>query len=448
MRKRSKLAVNGGEPIRQSQFASQNTMDNEELLNVMNVVQKGRLSSYRGNFCDEFWGGPEIQELEKEWCKKFNTKHAIAINSCTSALHAACGAIELTQNDEVIVTPYSMVCSASAPMIYGAKSVFVDIEKDNYCIDLVEVEKKITSKTKAIIAVSIFGQPYDIRINEIADKYGIVVIEDAAQAPGSYYHTKSENKPGIGYSTTITKLGQIKYAGTLGHIGCYSFNYGKHINCGEGGMIVTDNDDLAMKCRLMMNHSEAVINGMEFSDPVMFNKYKDFNMPGFNLRMTELQAAVVRAQLNKLDSLLEQRMKNVNYLNKELSKIPAINISSVRENCTHSYYVLPFQFDSKKADGLHRDVFINAVKAELTTRVDRDGEGIPIGCGYIKPLYQMQLFKNLGYDQNQCPVCEDLYENRLFLTLYHAPNSTIEDMEDVAEAFRKVWKYKGELNDL
>ena len=287
----SKLAIFGGKPIRTKPFPSQNTMDENEINAVVKIMQEGRLSGYRANWGKEFWGGPAIQQLEEDWKKKFNVKHAIPCNSCTSGLQIACGAVGLTQGDEVIVSPYSMTCSATAPMIFGGVPVFADVEKDYYCIDPKSVEERITDKTKAIIAVSIFGQPYDPIINEIAKKHNLLVIEDAAQAIGSMYST-DEYWDGDEYLIN-------QYAGTLGDIGVYSFNYGKHITCGEGGMIVTNDDELAMRCRLLMNHAEAVINSAALLNAIPITPYE--NMVGFNMRMTELNAAIVSEQLKKFD---------------------------------------------------------------------------------------------------------------------------------------------------
>ena len=442
-----KLAINGGPKIREHLFPSQNTMGEREMDAVTRVMKEGRLSGYRGSWCPEFFGGPEIQALEKEWKQKFNVKHAIAVNSCTSGLHVACGAVGLKPNDEVIVTPYSMTCSATAPMIYGAIPVFADVEYNNYCIDPKSVEERITEKTKAIIAVSIFGQPYDIKINEIARDHNLFVIEDAAQALGSYYKNYAQMEISHEFKRQPAPL---FYAGTLGDIGVYSFNYGKHINCGEGGMIVTNDDNLAMRCRLIANHAEAVVNDMQDKQFLVLGMNYPGNLVGFNMRMTELQAAVLRVQLQKLDSLQKQRTKNVKYFENRLCEIPAIETSTTRKDCTHVNYVLAFKWHKEKADGLHRDKFIAAVKAELTGRHDRDGEGVPIGCGYIKPLYLMPLFQNkkekyVSYRKGICPVVEKLYEEELFLTLYHAPNSRIEDCKNVTEAFFKVWTYREEL---
>jgi dTDP-4-amino-4,6-dideoxygalactose transaminase len=334
-----------------------------------------------------------------------------------------------------------MTCSATSPLIWNAVPVFADIEPDYYCIDPLSIEERLTPMTKAIIVVSLFGQPYDPKINEIAKKHDLIVIEDAAQAIGSYIEGENQER---------------KYAGTLGDIGVYSFNYGKHITCGEGGIIVTDNDELALRCKLIRNHAEAVIHGMPEE---LRTKISSHNMIGFNMRMTEIEAAITFEQLKKLDYFIEKRRENIEKLNDRLRNIPAITISPVRPNCTHTYYVSSYQWDKEKAEGIHRDKFIEAVKAELAPRYGREGEGVPIGCGYIEPLYLMPLFQERKlykdadtfpfsrrtYKKGLCPVCEDLSYDKLFLTLYHAPNSNPSDMLDVADAFEKVWENKREL---
>ncbi len=449
-----KLAINGGPPIRRTYFPSQNTMDHNEINAVQDIMRKGRLSGYRASWGKEFWGGPAIQKLEAEWKEKFNVKHAIPVNSCTSGLQIACGAIGLEPGDEVIVTPYSMTISATAPLLWKAVPIFIDIEKDYYCIDPDKIEEQLSPKTKAIIAVSLFGQPYDPKINEIAKRHNLIVIEDAAQAIGSKIW---KQKYSVNIDKTFVKTEykeDLCNAGTLGDIGVYSFNYGKHITCGEGGMIVTNDDNLAIKCRLLMNHGEAVVNDIQTetgADRKFYSQSK--NMFGFNMRMTELQAAIISEQLKKFDDLLSQRRNNVQVLSHYLSEIPPISFSKTRDNCTHSYYVCPFEWDSEKAGGIHRDDFINAVKAELPPRVDRENEDCGIGNGYIKPLYLFPIFhetkcninRALNYAKGSCPVCEDLWKNKLFLTILHSPNSTTSDMKDICNAFEKVWESKNEL---
>lgn len=451
----SKLAVHGGNPVRKKPFPSQNTMDYHEYEAVIDIMRKGRLSGYRASWNKEFWGGPAIQALEEQWQKKFNVKHAIPVNSCTSGLQIACGAIGLEPGEsQIIVSPYSMTCSATAPLLWGATPVFADILEKYQSLDPKSVEEQIGPRTKAIIVVDLFGQIYNSEINKIAKKYNLIVIEDAAQAIGSHLYGKDTPNR----NETIA-------AGTLGDIGVYSFNYGKHISAGEGGMIVTNNDELAMKMRLLMNHSEAVINSAQLetlrSDHIL-NKINFNHMFGFNMRMTELSACIISEQLKKFDDLLCQRLNNVQILNYYLNEIPPITPYPTMPKNTNSYYVCSFEFDNKKSDGISRNTFINAVKAELPPRIGRENEDCGIGNGYIKPIYLMNLFQDrkqqkkfqksafatfpiTNYEKGSCPVAEDLYENKLFLTILHAPNSTTEDMKDICNAFEKVWENRDEL---
>ena len=187
----SVLAINGGKKVREELFPAYKVIGDEEEKAVVEVLRSGILSKYLGCWDDDFYGGPRIRKLEEEWANYFGVKHAIAVNSATSALYCASGAIGLEEGDEVIVTPYSMSASATAPLIYNAVPVFADIEEDYFCLDCNSIEERIKDKTKAIIIVNLFGQPYDAdRINSIAIKYGLKIIEDNAQGPGARYKEK------------------------------------------------------------------------------------------------------------------------------------------------------------------------------------------------------------------------------------------------------------------
>jgi len=239
--------------------------------------------------------------------------------------------------------------------MFGAKPIFADIEKDYYCLDVESIKRNITSRTRAIMVVDLFGMPYAAdEINALAEKYGILVIEDAAQAAGAKY--------------------KGRYAGTLGHIGVYSLNIHKHIQCGEGGIAVTDNEDMAMKLRLLMNHAEAVNNDL--------NKWNYINMVGMNLRMTEIQAAIAREQLKKLAGIVGQYQ--------EFAKDFDILI---RPDCTSAYY--------KFASMNLTDIVTENPNPERYNMKDH----------YITPIYQMPLFRSMGYEQNLCPVCEEVEKN-------------------------------------
>jgi dTDP-4-amino-4,6-dideoxygalactose transaminase len=433
----NKLAINGGEKLRSEPFPAYNTIGSEEEEAVLRVLRSGKLSTYLGCWHKDFYGGSEVQSLEKEWAEYFNVKHAISVNSATSGLYASIGAIGLNPGDEVIVSSYTMSASATAILVYGGVPVFADIEEEYYCLDVNSIREKITSKTKAIMVVDIFGQPYDAdAINILAKEYNLKVIEDSAQAPGAKYGEK--------------------YAGTLGDIGVFSLNYHKHIHCGEGGIIVTNDDELALKLQLIRNHAEVVVPDIGYS-----NKEDLINMIGFNYRMTELEASIAREQLKKLPALLKQRIENVEYLKKGLSKIPAISCTKVRENSIHVYYANPLTFNSSLAKGIHRNKFIDAVKAELPSTLLRDDSPVLLGYGYVKPLYLLPMYQekiafgkdgypfnlsdNTNYEKGICPITEDMHYNKLISHEFMRPGMQKKDLDDVVKAFEKVWNNLDEL---
>ncbi|MFZ3130319.1 MAG: DegT/DnrJ/EryC1/StrS family aminotransferase [Desulfosporosinus sp.] len=431
-----KLAINGGSKVRENLFPAYKTMGHEEEQAVTKVIQSGILSQFLGVWHQDFYGGPQVRALENEWAAFFGVKHAISVNSATSGLYCAVGAAGIGPGDEVIVSPYTMSASATAPLIYNAIPVFADIEEKYYCLDPKSVEEKITPRTKAIIVVDIFGQPYDAdNINRIAAKHNLIVIEDSAQAPCAQY--------------------KGKYTGTLGDIGIYSLNYHKHIHSGEGGIIVTNNDELAERMRLIRNHAEAVVGAKGYSTLV--------NMIGFNFRMTELEAAVCREQLKKLKPLLVQRQNNVHYLAEQFKLIPCLEVAKTRPDSEHAFYVHPLEFN-KDIAGVSRDIFIDAVRAELPPIELREREGVKIGCGYVKPLYLQPIFQELigygeggcpfrcsmykgviNYQQGLCPVCERKHETELVTHELIRPPMTKQDLDDVVKAFVKVWENRSEL---
>lgn len=425
------LAINGGNKVRTKLFPASNTIGIEEENAVVKVIRSGVLSKFQGCWHEDFYGGNQVRALEEEWAEYFGVKHAISVNSATSALICAVGAIGIEPGDHIIVSPYTMTASSTAPLFYDAVPVFADIEHDFFCLDPQSVEERITSKTKAIIVVNIFGQPHAAdKIREIADKHNLYVIEDNAQAPGAMY--KGRN------------------AGTLGDVGVFSLNYHKHIHCGEGGIAVTNDDDIAIRLKLIRNHAEAVIEDMGYKN------YK--NMLGYNMRMTEIEAAIAREQLKKLRNLVDQRRVNVEYLSQKLSGIPCIKVPREREDVKHVYYKHPFFYEV--VDGIDRERFVEAVKAELSPIELREGEGVKIGCSYVKPLYMQPIFQkriayglngypfdnsDISYEQGICPNCESLHFRELITHELMFPEMTKDDLDDVYNAFEKVYDNREEL---
>lgn len=408
-------------------FPPYKVMGEEEQEAVREVLESGILSRFLGCWHKDFNGGPEIKELETEWAEYFGVKHAITVNSATSGLYCAVGATGAGPGDEIIVSPFTMSASSVAPIIFNAVPVFADIEEDYFCLDPQSVEDCITERTKAIIVVDLFGQPYDAdSINAIARKHGLLVIEDTAQAPYAKY--------------------KGSFAGTLGDIGVFSLNYHKHIHCGEGGIIVTDSDDLAEKMRLIRNHAEAVVGDKGFSSLV--------NMIGFNFRMTEVEAAIARCQLKKLKPLVEQRRENVAFLEKGFKDIKGIYPAPVRENSTHSYYVHALKYRESET-GISRDEFVEAVRSKLPVTTLREGEGPLIAAGYVPPLYLEPIYQNLiakgdkgcpfkcpwykgelNYQAGLCPVCERMHDSELITHELMRPGMRESDLTIVVNAFK------------
>jgi perosamine synthetase len=427
----AKLAINGGTPIRTQLFPAYNTIGDEEKRAVMKVLDSGNLSQFLGAWHKDFYGGPTVQQFEKAWATAFGSKYAISVNSNTSGLFTAIGACGIKPGDEVIVSPYTMSASALAPVIYGAVPVFADVDYDNFGLNPESIEKCITPRTKAILVVHIFGNPARMdEIMAIARKHNLIVIEDCAQAPMSTY----KNKP----------------VGTIGDIGIFSLNYHKHIHTGEGGVLTTNNDNLAERIYLIRNHGENIVEPKGVQDV--------FNTHGFNFRMTEMEAAVGIEQLKKLPALIEERLNNAAYLAQELGKIPGITPPLVEAGSKHVYYLQAFKFN-KEITGIDRNTFINAIKAEIPSAVLREDTPL-IGAGYVKPLYLQPLYQqrathcsfncekykgHVDYSKGICPTVEKLHFEELFTHEYMRPGMSKSDMDDVIAAFQKVAENVNEL---
>ncbi len=413
--KSTQLAIKGGAPVRTKPFVQYNTIGSEEKAAVNAVLDSGVLSAYVGVWGEFFNGGPKVKELESAWADFFEVKHAISVNSATSGLYAAAGALDLRPGDEVIVSPYTMTASAIAPLVYGAVPVFADIDPDIYCVSPRSVAEKISERTRAIIAVDIFGHPADFdELKKVAKESGIRIIEDAAQAPAAKY--------------------KGRFAGTLGDLGIFSLNYHKTIHSGEGGIVVTDNDELAERVRMIRNHAETVVKA---------SRYEGMNhLLGFNYRMTEMEAAVACIQLSRLPGLTTPRIENATRLTNRLAALPGITPPVVKRGCEHAYYVYSCQYDASVL-GVERNRFIDAMNAE----------GVPMIPAYVEPLYMQPIYQEramhigpnhpsydslVNYGKGLCPVTEEMHYEKLFYTpLIHSQLSEA-DIDDVATAVEKV----------
>ena len=415
-----KLAILGGPPTIKEKFPPYNTYGPEEVRAAREVVQTGVLSKFLGAWQEDFYGGPKVREFEKAWGDYFGVDHAVSVNSATSGLIAAVGALGVEPGDEVIVSPWTMSATATAILVWNAIPVFADIEAETFNLDPRSVEACITPLTRAIMVPDIFGHAADLEaIMALARAHGLKVIEDAAQAPGARY--------------------QGRYVGTVADIGVFSLNYHKHIHTGEGGMCVTRDVGLAERMQLIRNHAEAVAPGKGVDNLA--------NLIGFNFRLGEVEAAIGLEQLKKLRRVAEERSRAGARLSAGLSGIRGLATPVVREGCSHVYYVYPLRLEIG-ALPVSRARLIAALQAE----------GVPgLMGGYVNvhllPMYQQkigygskgfpwtpEIYRGrVSYAKGICPVAEDLHERGLMGLLLCLHNYSEAETDLVIRAFHKVW---------
>lgn len=423
----SKCAILGGKPVREAAIPWTSTMGSEELDAVTEVMKSGVLSAFLANSGEKFCGGPYVKKLEETFCRRFHARYAITVNSATTALYTAVAACNIGPGDEVLVAPYTMVASASAILMNGAVPVFVDIDPDTYTLDPSLIERWITPHTKAILTVNIFGLPSDVpKIMEIARKHNLYVIEDNAQSPGATVNGKE--------------------AGTMADIGVFSLNYHKVIHSGEGGVLLTDNEELARKCRLVRNHGELALDEENDGDTIAL---------GSNIRMSELHAAVGIEQLKKLDGFLETRRRLAEVISQKIVQREGLAGVTVPSGFTHSYYVYPMKF-KKDIWGISRETFAKAMAAE----------GFPLGVGYVKPIYLMKLYQHKhvfnnttypfafietptqDYKKGLCPVVERMHDEELLTADICRVPYTEKDIDDFFTAVDKIWEERALLTNM
>ncbi|MEM2337973.1 MAG: DegT/DnrJ/EryC1/StrS family aminotransferase [Candidatus Bathyarchaeia archaeon] len=294
----------------------------KEIEAVVKVLKSGVLTHGLGT-------GPMVRKFEVEFARFMRSKYAVAVNSGTAALHMAVVATGVKRGNEVVLPSFTFVATAEAVVLAGARPVFVDIDPETYTISPEEVEKAITKRTKAIVAVDLYGAPADMKpIREIADKYGLKVIEDAAQAHGAVY----DGKP----------------VGAYADVTCWSFYGSKNMTTGEGGMITTNDGDLAEKLRLIRCHGER-------------QKYTS-NLIGHNYRMPEIEAAIGLVQLEKLPGFLAARMKNAERLTAKLCTAEKLQLPREQPNCKNSWYLYTVRL--KGAPRQKRDAVVEQLKSK------------------------------------------------------------------------------------
>jgi len=351
----------------------------EEKKAVMAVLDSGMLAQ-----------GPRVKEFEEKWAEFVGTRHAVATSSGTTALQIALSCMGLKQGDEVITTPYTFFASASSILYTSARPVFVDIDPETYNLDPAQLESVISLQTKAIVPVHLYGLPSDMGpINEVAKAHDLMVLEDACQSHGAEYRGKR--------------------AGALALAGCFSFYPTKNMIAGEGGMITTDDEELASASRLMRDHG-------------MSAKYRHTSL-GYNYRMMDLCAAIGLEQLKKLEGFNAKRIENAHYLNEKLAGVEGIVTPSTPDGVKHVFH--QYAILVKSGYPLERDGLLEHLRAE----------GVGAGLGYPVPVYQQEVFRELGYDTIQCPVVEDVVSRTILLPVH--PALSKEDLDAIVGAIEK-----------
>ena len=342
--------------------------------------------------------GTNVKEFEKEFSEYLGVKHSISVGNGTDALIISLKALGIGEGDEVITTPWTFFATAESISFVGATPVFVDVELDTFNIDPTKIEEKITSKTKAIMLVHIFGQPCNMdAINEIAKKHNLYVIEDAAQAVGSEYKGQK--------------------IGTLSDIATFSFFPTKNLGCaGDGGMIVTDNDNLAVICRALKAHGSGengqkafnIINSIDentavdnAADNTVYNPLKYYNyLIGHNSRLDEIQAALLRIKLREIDKWNNKRRENAKFYN---------------DNLKDTNLVTPFE-DKDVKHVYHLYILQSEKRAALVSFLNK--KGVSTGVYYPVPLHLQKAYKDLGYKEGDLPNAEYLSHRTFAIPMF------------------------------
>jgi perosamine synthetase len=324
--------------------------------------------------------GPKVKEFELKLAEYTGVKHAVAVNSGTSALHLIVRALGICEGDEVITTPFSFIASSNCLLFERARPVFVDIEPESLNIDVGSVEKQITPGTKAILAVDVFGYPAEWgKLEDLAKSYHLDLIEDSAEAIGSEY------------------LG--RKCGSFGDAAVFAFYPNKQITTGEGGVVVTDNDNIADLCRAMRNQGRG--EG---------DQWLQHSCLGYNYRISEINCALGLAQLERIDKIIEARARVARLYNERLETVnditvPPLEIRKDNSKISHFVYVIRLSENYTRKD---RDGILNILQAK------------GIGCSnYFTPIHLMPMYRELGYQEGQFPVTESVAARTIALPFYN-----------------------------
>lgn len=400
--KKQALALEGGIPVRTEEFPAWPIFGSLEEQLVLEVIRSGKWGGTGTVLSPEY--SPKLPEMERRFAELHDAKHAISVVNGTVAITVALQAAGVKPGDEVIVPPYTFIATATAALAFGAIPVFVDIEEDTLLLDPDKVAGAITPRTKAIIPVHVAGAPANMsRIKEVATEHQLRVIEDAAQAVGASWEGRS--------------------VGTIGDLGTFSLQSSKNLNSGEGGIILTNDQELADIAWSICNVGRSQTGAWYQHDRI-----------GQNYRMTELQAALLIAQMSRLEEQMQRREANAKLLTDLLSNIDGITVVNADPRITrHAHHLYMFRIAAEVTDRINKTDFISKVNAE----------GIPVSYGYI-PLHRneaiVSALKTLTGEERSyaCPVSERLSDKEVIWLGQHVLLADEQAMYDIAAAIRKV----------
>lgn len=392
------LAINGGKPVRDKLLPyGHQWIDEEDIKAVIDVLRSDWITQ-----------GPKVAEFEKEFARYVGARYAVAVNSGTAALHAACFAARIEKGDEVITTPITFAASANCVLYQGGTPVFADIDENTLNIAPVKIKKKITKKTKALIPVDFTGLPVDLeKILQIAKDNNSIIIEDASHALGATYKD--------------SKIGSIS------DMTIFSFHPVKHITTGEGGMITTNNKEYYERLKLFRTH------GITKDKDKLLNYdgpwYYEMQELGYNYRLTDFQCALGLNQLKKIDRIIQRRRKIVKKYNYEFKDIPEIKISQINPTDSNpTWHIYMIQLNLEKLKVSRRNIF-EALRAE---NIGVNVHYIPV---HLQPYYQNRF----GYRRGDFPKAENYYSRAITLPVF--PKMSDKDIDDVVAAVKKVINY-------
>lgn len=367
-------------------------IEDDDIQAVVNVL--------KGDFLTT---GPAVAEFEQAVAGYVGAKYAVSFSNGTAALHGACFAAGIERGDEVITTPMTFAASANCILYQKGIPVFADIDNATYNIDPVQIEKVITSKTKAIIPVHFTGQPVALQeIHRLAKLHNLVVIEDAAHALGAKYRRER--------------------IGGLSDMTMFSFHPVKHITSGEGGIITTNSEVYYQK--LIQFRTHGITKSSNQLSDIQGPWYYEMQFLGFNYRMTDIQAILGTSQLKKIERFIDRRKQYITLYNQAFQDIPEIEIPYQHPDGESSWHLYLIRLDLEKLTVTRKEIFEALIK-----------ENIGVNVHYI-PVYWMPYYQELGYSKGICPNAERLYEEIITLPLF--PAMTTEDVNDVIDAVMKI----------